>query len=163
MKMLRKFFAALVVGACAIAVAGLSGAANAEPAYRTKTVSGDFESVAFDLTNAIVNRGLKVDYTGHVSTMLDRTKDATGKGSPYVDGRYYIFCSAQLSQATMQANPDNIAACPYVAFAYELKSEPGKTVVGYRRPLAAGDDTSKAALGEIEKLLQSIIDEAAAS
>ena len=48
-------------------------------------------------------------------------------------------------------------------FAYELKSEPGKTVVGYRRPLAAGDDASKAALGEIEKLLQSIVDEAAAS
>jgi uncharacterized protein (DUF302 family) len=163
MEMLRKFFAVLVVGACAIAVAGLSGAANAEPAYRTKTVPGDFESVAFDLTNAIVNRGLKIDYTGHVSTMLDRTKDATGKGSPYVDGRYYIFCSAQLSQATMQANPDNIAACPYVVFAYELKSEPGKTVVGYRRPLAAGSDASKAALGAIEKLLQSIIDEAAAS
>mgnify|MGYP001826785006 FL=1 len=161
--MWRKFFAALFVGACVIAVAGLSAAANAERGYRTKTVSGDFESIAFDLTNAIVNRGLKIDYTGHVSTMLDRTKDATGKGSPYVDGRYYIFCSAQLSQATMQANPDNIAACPYVVFAYELKSEPGKTVVGYRRPLAAGDDASKTALGAIEKLLQSIIDEASAS
>ena len=161
--MWRKLFAALVVGACVVAVTGLSAVANAETAYRTKTVSGDFESVAFDLTNAIVNRGLKVDYTGHVSAMLDRTKDATGKGSPYVDGRYYIFCSAQLSQATMQANPDNIAACPYVVFAYELKSEPGKTVVGYRRPLAAGGDASKTALGAIEKLLQSIIDEAAAS
>jgi hypothetical protein len=161
--MFRKFFAAFVFGACVIAVAGLSGAAEAEPAYRTKTVSSDFESVAFDLTNAIVNRGLKVDYTGYVSTMLDRTKDATGKGSPYVDGRYYIFCSAQLSQATMQANPDNIAACPYVVLAYELKSAPGKTVVGYRRPLAAGDDASKAALGEIEQLLQSIVDEAAGS
>ena len=159
--MLRNFFAASVVAACAIALAGLSGAASAEPAYRTKTVSGDFESVAFDLTNAIVNRGFKIDYTGHVSTMLDRTQNATGKSSPYVDGRYYIFCSAKLSQATMQTNPDNIAACPYVVFAYELKREPGKTVVGYRRPLAADDAASKKALEAIEKLLDGIIDEAA--
>jgi len=143
----------------ALTLAAFSTAAIAEPSYRTKTVDGDFETVSFDLTNVIVNRGLKVDSEGFVSKMLDRTKDATGNGSPYVDGRYYTFCSAKLSQATMDANPDNLAACPYVIFAYELKSSPGKTVIGYRRPLGAPGDASQKALDKIEQLLKGIIDE----
>ncbi len=143
----------------ALTLAAFAPVTLAEPPFRTKLVDGDFETVSFDLTNAIVNRGLKVESEGFVSKMLDRTKDATGKGSPYVDGRYYTFCSAKLSQATMDANPDNIAACPYVLFAYELKASPGKTVIGYRRPLGAPGEASTKALGEIEKLLKGIIDE----
>jgi hypothetical protein len=46
-----------------------------------------------------------------------------------------------------------------VIFAYELKSSPGKTVIGYRRPLGAPGDASQKALDKIEKLLKGIIDE----
>ena len=145
----------------AMATAGLAAASD-QPVqgYKTMTANADFESTWFDLRNAIVDRGLVIDYTGHVSKMLDRTSQATGAGSPYVDGRYVIFCSAKLSQTAMQADPDNLAICPYVVFAYELKSKPGATVVGYRRPLASSNPGSASALAAIDKLLSDIVAEA---
>ena len=128
--------------------------------YTTKTAKADFESTWLELQNAIVDRGLVIDYTGHVSKMLDRTSQATGGASPYIDGRYVNFCSSKLSQAAMQADPDNLAICPYVIFAYELKAKPGATVVGYRRPLAGSKPNSASALAAIDKLLGDIIAEA---
>ena len=114
----------------------------------------------FDLSDVIVNRGLVVDYTGHVGKMLERTSGATGGKSPYLGARYLQFCSAKLSQAAMQADPDNLAICPYVVFAYELKSEPGTARVGYRRPIAGQSRASREAIAAVEKLLDDIIGEA---
>ncbi|MGI9425703.1 MAG: DUF302 domain-containing protein [Hyphomicrobiaceae bacterium] len=147
----------LLAVACGSSVA--TGADNGQ-GYRTKTANANFEATWFDLQNAIVDRGLVIDYTGHVSKMLDRTSQATGAGSPYIDGRYVLFCSAKLSQAAMQADPNNLAVCPYIVFAYELKAKPGVTVVGYRRPLASEKAASASALSAIEKLLNDLITEA---
>lgn len=129
--------------------------------YKVREVNQDFDSTLFELTNAIVNRGLVIDYTGHVSKMLERTSQATGGSSPYKHARYLNFCSAKLSAAAMQADPDNLAVCPYVVFAYELKSKPGITRIGYRRPVASEKASAKQALMNIEKLLDGIIADAA--
>ena len=134
--------------------------AETRTGYKILEVKQDFESTLFELDNAIVDRGLVVDYTGHVSKMLDRTSEATGGRSPYKDGRYMIFCSAKLSQAAMKADPDNLAICPYVVFIYELKSRPGLTRVGYRRPIASEKPEAKKALAAIEQLLDGIIKDA---
>jgi uncharacterized protein (DUF302 family) len=129
--------------------------------YVVQVVKSDFETAVFDLENAIVNRGLTIDRVGHVGKMLERTSKATGSTSPYIGARYFSFCSAKLSHATMQADPDNLAICPYVMFVYELKSEPGKARIGYRRPIGSEKPSAKKSLADIEKLLGDLLKDAA--
>ena len=43
-------------------------------------VEAAFEDVRFDLENAIVNRGLVIDYVSHIGTMLERTGEDVGFG-----------------------------------------------------------------------------------
>lgn len=156
-KLVKLLCLLLALGLPTLAVAG---ELRSTAGYKTIDVKTDFETALFDLSDAIVNRGLVVDYTGHVGKMLERTSGATGGKSPYLGARYLQFCSAKLSQAAMQADPDNLAICPYVVFAYELKSKPGTTRVGYRRPIAGQSPASREAIAAVEKLLDDIIGEA---
>lgn len=128
--------------------------------YQVKTTSSDFDSALFGLENAIVNRGLVIDAVGHVGTMLERTSKATGGKSPYINARYLGFCSAKLSAEAMDADPNNLAICPYVMFVYELKAEPGKARIGYRKPGGSDTPASKKASAAIEKLLADILAQA---
>ena len=73
---------------------------------------------------------------------------------------FLTFCSAKLSRAMMEADLANVGFCPYVVFVYEAAGKPGETVVGYRRPAITGNDASKAALAEIDKLLDGIVKDA---
>ncbi|HZT48206.1 MAG TPA: DUF302 domain-containing protein, partial [Hyphomicrobiaceae bacterium] len=74
---------------------------------------------------------------------------------------FVTFCSAKLSRAMMEADPANIAYCPYVIFIYEAADRPGETVVGYRRPRPAGsDEASRKALADIDALLDGIVSDA---
>lgn len=126
-----------------------------------KTVEGGFDTVFQDLTDAVINRGLVIDYTGHSGTMLERTADVAGQGaSPFVNARYMQFCSAPLTHESVAADPSNISMCPYLVFAYETRANPGTVVVGYRKPDMRDDDASKAVSAKIEVLLQEIVDEA---
>ena len=126
-----------------VASTALSGpqAAAAEKGYKHYTKKGAFEDVLQDLKDVIINRGLVIDYVGNVNSMLERTAKAagsvteTGKPTPYVDAKYLQFCSAKLTHAAVSANPFNLAICPYVIFIFEAQSDPGKVVIGYRRPL----------------------------
>lgn len=157
---MRTFWYSLIA---AVSVAGLlvtPTAANKNDNYAVVVTTQDFESAVFGLENAIVNRGLVIDATGHVGAMLKRTAKATGGASPYIGARYLGFCSAKLSADAIAADPDNLAICPYVMFVYELKSEPGKARIGYRRPLASKKPSSKSAIANIEKLLTDILKEA---
>ena len=151
-----------IVAACLAVVMAQSivAFAGSNAAYRVQTTSSDFETALFGLENAIVNRGLVIDSQGHVGKMLERTSKATGGSSPYLDARYLNFCSAKLSQAAMEADPENLAVCPYVMFVYELKSEPGKARIGYRRPFASEKPASRKALAAIETLLGTLMKEA---
>ena len=70
------------------------------------------------------------------------------------------FCSAALSRDTMEADPHNIAFCPYAIAIYTLPQEPGRVYLAYRRPSPARTQSSARALAAVEKLLEGIVSEA---
>ena len=126
-----------------------------------RSTTAKFEDVKFELDNAITERGLVVDRTGDVAGMLDRTGADVGSTKKlYVHGEYVAFCSAKLSRAMMEADPANLAFCPFVVFIYERADKPGEIVVGARPPLIRGDAASRAALANVEALLKGIVDAA---
>ena len=117
----------------------------------------------FDLQNAIMKRGLVVDYNPRISTMLDRTGADVGSDMPiYETAEYMTFCSAKLSRQAMEANPLNIGFCPYVVFLYEAAGQRGVIVVGYRVPTATAKSSkaTRAALAAVDRMLGEIIREA---
>jgi uncharacterized protein (DUF302 family) len=128
----------------------------------TYSGEGKFEDVRDDLRLAIEGRGLVVDYHSFVNRMLERTgKDLGATRKLYGDAQAFVFCSAALSRKTMEADPANIAFCPYSLVVYARADEPGKTYVAYRRPWRPdGSAASKAALEEVEALLDGIAREA---
>ncbi len=127
-----------------------------------KAVEATFEDVQQDLSNAIINRGYKIDYRAFIGDMLARTaSDVGGKKAIYKKAEFLQFCSAVLSRDAMEADPANIAFCPYVLFVYERVDEPGKVHVGFRRLDETGSEASKAALTKINAVLDEIVSEAA--
>jgi len=93
--------------------------------------------------------------------MLERTgKDVGSTRKLYADAQAFVFCSAALSRKMMEADPANAAMCPYSVVVYATAQEPDKVVVAYRRPWRPdGSPASKAALKEIETLLDGIVRE----
>jgi hypothetical protein len=163
---MRKYFLAM----CAFAFVSLciTDDIRCEPVTGSKSYvkSGKFEDVLFDLQNAIIDRGLVIDYTGHLQEMLERTSEAVGSAtpsggkSPYAAAIYLHFCSAKLTHEAVGANPLNIAICPYIVFIFEVRSEPGKIHVGYRRPIAEPSEPSRKAIAKVEALLDEIVKQA---
>jgi hypothetical protein len=119
-------------------------------------------SLRFEPQNAIISRGLTVDFNGQVSKMLERTGADVGSTRPiYKQGEYFIFCSAKLSRATMEADPVNLGFCPYIVFImYETATAPGTVKIGYRRPQLLGSVKSRTALREVERLLDGVVRDA---
>ena len=139
----------------------LGGAAQAAEIVSVST-EGSFEDVAQSLSDAIVNRGFVVDYTAQIGGMLDRPAADVGASTQvYTDARALQFCSATLSRHAMEADPQNIAFCPYVLFVYELAAKPGEVVVGFRKLDEQGSDASRQPLAEINGVLDGIVKEAA--
>ena len=67
--------------------------------------------------------------------MLERTGADVGSTKKiYANAEFFMFCSAKLSRAMIEADPANVGYCPYVVFLYEAAEKPGEIVVGYRRP-----------------------------
>ena len=120
--------------AAAALLLGLSGAAaHGAGGVTSYEVDQPFEDVAFALENAIIGKGLVIDHTSRVGEMLNRTAEDVGAtGQVYEQADVYLFCSAVLSRRMMEADPDNIAHCPYSVFLYELADSPGTVHVGYR-------------------------------
>ena len=121
-----------------------------------------FEEVRDDLKLAIEGKGLVIDYQSYVSRMLERTgKDVGSARKLYTDAQAFVFCSAALSRKTMEADPANMAQCPYSIAVYATAADPGTVVVAYRRPWRPdGSPASRAALKEVEALLDGIAREA---
>lgn len=154
-----------LVLACGLSV-GLFAlqAAQAEERPGLKILSTDalFEDAAFELENAIIDRGLKIDYRGDIGKMMERTAaDFGGDRSNYKNAKFITFCSVPLTRDMVKADPQNIGFCPYIVFVYELRTEPGKSYVGYRRPLASGSQASVTAVNAIDELLAAIVKQAA--
>ena len=121
-----------------------------------------FDDVRDDLKTAIEGRGLVVDYQSFVNRMLERTgKDVGSARKLYADAQAFVFCSAALSRKTMEADPANVSLCPYTMTVYATAQDPGTIHVSYRRPWRPdGSAASKAALNEVEALLDGIAHEA---
>ncbi len=149
--------------AIVLVIVGLAcgSASAAMPGVSLQSVKGDFDEVRERVVLALESRGLVLNYTAHISNMLERTGKDIGRGRQiYGKAEVLEFCSASLSRTMMEADPRNIVFCPYAIAVYTLPNDPAKVYVSYRRPLAAGSAASMKALREVGKLLDDIVREA---
>lgn len=156
---LQRQSAAGLFSLCLLALGSLSAQAD-EPV--TFKIEAAFDDVRFDLESAIINRGLVVDHTSHVGEMLARTKDDVGGTKDvFGNGDVMLFCSAALSRKVMEADPLNIGYCPYSVFVFDTPDAPGEVTVGYMPLTERGSDASRAAIAEVNLLLDALAREAA--
>lgn len=99
-----------------------------------------YENVVENIKMAIIERGMLVSGTLHVSDMLNRTAPDLGFSQVFDKAESVEFCSALISHMMSQAAPENITICPFTIAVYVKQAEPDKVYVAYRRPLLAGDD-----------------------
>jgi uncharacterized protein (DUF302 family) len=93
--------------------------------------------------------------------MLNRTAaDVGSEAKIFSNAQSMLFCSASLSRKAMEADPLNIAYCPYAVFVYEQPGQTGKVTAGYRELAETGSDASRAALALVNALLDDIVREA---
>lgn len=115
------------------AVIALTATAATAQEMVTYTTDQPFEDVAFGLETAILNEGLVIDHVSHVGDMLERTRGDVGSDVVlYEQAETYSFCSATVSREVMEADPMNIAFCPYDIFVAESADTPGEVTIGYR-------------------------------
>jgi len=143
-----------------IFLAGVSSSLADTGSIRMASTQENFEDAFFEVENAIVDRGYVVDYVAHIGKMLERTAADVGAASAiYRNARTIQFCSAVLSRKAMEANPANIAYCPYAIFVFERADTPGVVYVGFR-PLPTGtEEESRKALSAVNELLEEILSE----
>ncbi len=121
-----------------------------------------FDDALFDLKEALTNKGLVVDHEARVANMLNRTaKDVGATTTVYKHGMVVEFCSASLSRRAMEADPLNMAFCPYTMFVYETVAKPGTITIGYKVLDGASSPKSKTALDNVNKIMDSMVREAA--
>ena len=117
-----------------IVVAALCASALAAPVAAQEAVTypfeGSFEDAAFAVESAILDRGLVIDAVSHVGEMLARTgEDVGSEVELFGQADIFLFCSAVVSREVMEADPMNIAHCPYGIF---VADRAGEVTVGYR-------------------------------
>lgn len=118
---------------------------------RAVAFDGSFEDATFAVESAIVDQGLVIDYVSHVGEMLSRTGSDVGSETKLFEAAdIFVFCSAVISREMMEADPMNIAHCPYGVFVAETADG---VMVGRR-------DYPDGAMDKVEALLDGIIDEA---
>jgi uncharacterized protein (DUF302 family) len=117
----------------------------------TYPFDGDFGDATFAVESAIVGRGLVIDYVSHTGAMLNRTGADVGSTTElFNEADIFLFCSAQLSRKVMEADPMNIAHCPYGIF---VADQAGEVMIGYRK-YPDGE------MQEVQALLDEIVQEA---
>lgn len=142
-------------------MAARAGAAEPEGVV-SYTVKGDYFDIRLDLADAIINRGYVVDHEAMIGEMLNRTAgDVGAEKTVYANAEALQFCSAVVSRRAMEADPANIAFCPYVLFIYERADQPGTVHLGFRRMPESGSEASREALAAVNALLDEIAREAA--
>jgi uncharacterized protein (DUF302 family) len=116
-------------------------------------VQGHFEDVRDAVVFAIEGKGLVINYTARIGTMLERTgKDIGAARQIYDQAESFEFCSARVSRQMMEADPANIVNCPFVVSVYTLPGKPGTVFLAYRKPMAG--------LKAVETLLRELVAEA---
>lgn len=120
-----------------------------------------FKDAMDAVKEAITGQGLVINNVSHIGHMLERTgKDLGESKRVYLDAESLEFCSAGTSRRTMEASPHNIVFCPYIISVYVLPGEPDMSYLAYRRPQIVGTKASKKSLIAVEKLLDSVVQEA---
>lgn len=123
----------------------------ADETSTTYPYDGSFEDAAFGVESAIVGKGLVIDYVSHVGEMLSRTGADVGSDVTLFDAAdIFVFCSAVLSRKVMEADPMNIAHCPYGIF---VADRDGQVMVGYR-------NYPEGPMQDVQALLDEIVQEA---
>ena len=136
------------MAAALISAALLAAAPSRAEDVALTPFDGTVEDAAFLLESAIIGEGLVVEFTSHVGEMLERTGADLGAGpSPVGDAQILLFCSATVSRAAMEADPTNVANCPYAVFAAVID---GETVVGHR-------SFPEASMAPVNELLSRIV------
>lgn len=134
----------------AVCAATFLGTAQAQEAI-VHDFDGDFDDATFAVESAIVGRGLVIDFVSHTGDMLIRTAADVGSDVKLFEAAdIFIFCSAQLSRKVMEADPMNIAHCPYGIFVADRE---GRVMVGYRT-------YPDGPMQEVQALLEEIVQEA---
>ena len=119
------------------------------------------DDAIFALEQAILGKGLVIDYKSHVGDMLERTGKDVGSSVKLFDrAEIFVFCSASLSRAAMEEDIASVGLCPYSVFAFAHPGEKDVSYVGYRR-LSKADMAKDSALRKVDALLQEIAEEAA--
>ncbi|WP_232829392.1 DUF302 domain-containing protein [Tropicimonas sp. IMCC34043] len=130
---------------------GLALPAFAQEAV-THAFDGSFDDATFAVESAIVGRGLVIDYVSHTGEMMNRTGADVGSDVVIFDNAdIFLFCSAVVSRKVMEADPMNIAHCPYSIFVTE---KDGEVLIGHRT-------YPDGPMQEVQALLDSIVVEAA--
>ncbi|WP_281968784.1 DUF302 domain-containing protein [Roseovarius nanhaiticus] len=115
----------------------------------TYPFNGSFDDAAFAVENAIIGRGLVIDYVSHTGEMLARTAEDVGSDTElFTEADIFLFCSAQLSRKVMEADLMNIAHCPYGIF---VADQGGEVMIGYRTYPEGPMQEVQAMLDEIVK------------
>ncbi len=145
----------ILTGLIALFTGAAIAPASASDAVMYTRKGATYEDVRLELENAIIAEGLRIDYTGNIGAMLQRTGPDVGSNQPiYQRAEFFTFCSAKLSRAMMEADPANMAQCPYVIFMYQRAATNKEVTVGYRKVAVAGRGAKT--LEEINKLLDKV-------
>lgn len=141
------------IAAGAMLVMGLFGQAAQADGHMDKMATvypfeGSFEDATFAVESAIVDKGLVIDYVSHTGAMLNRTGADVGSDKTLFEAAdVFLFCSAVLSRKVMEADPMNIAHCPYGIFVADRE---GKVMIGYR-------NMPEGPMQEVQALLDDIV------
>ncbi len=128
-----------------------AGTASASDLATVYPFDGSFEDAAFAVESAIVGQGLVIDYVSHTGEMLNRTGADVGSSAElFNEADIFLFCSAKLSREVMEADPMNIAHCPYGIF---VADRGGEVMIGYR-------NFPPGPMQKVQALLDSIVKEA---
>ncbi len=129
--------------------------------YKFYKIKGSYEDVRVDLDYAITGMGIKVNGVSHIADMLVRTGKDLGRTKKLYDHAEAIqFCSATLSRNMMEADPMNIAFCPYIIYIFSFPGEKNTVYLGYRKLPELESAESKKAVAAIIQTYEDIIADA---
>ena len=129
----------------------LCASAMADDISVVRAFDGAFDDATFSVESAILDAGLVIDYVSHTGEMLARTGADLGSDVTIFDAAdVFLFCSAVVSRRMMEADPMNIAHCPYSIFVVDRE---GDVVIGYR-------NYPEGIMKEVQALLEGIVQEA---
>jgi len=148
--------------ACLALAAPAAIAADAPSHYaKYSTTKYSFADVVENVELAITGRGFVIDHKSYIGKMLERTGKDTGRTKQvFIDARQFQFCPSTYSRNMMEADPNNIAFCPYIIAVFSVPEDPKTVNVMYRHPNIVGSEASKKALQALDDLLKSLVEEA---